>query len=147
MSGKGERRTRQALVPELAVADIAASLAFYRELLGFETLYERPGEGFAYLRFGEAELMLDEIGRTRSFERPDAPWERPLGRGMNLQIAARDAAHVDRLHEACTEAGATVVLPLEDRTYRVGEGSVVARQFAVADPDGYVLRFAHGVRT
>jgi catechol 2,3-dioxygenase-like lactoylglutathione lyase family enzyme len=34
-----------ALVPELSVADIAASRRFYCDILGFSVRYERPEEG------------------------------------------------------------------------------------------------------
>jgi hypothetical protein len=37
------------LVPELDVSDLDLSLTFYTELLGFEVLYVRPEEKFAYL--------------------------------------------------------------------------------------------------
>ncbi|WFN95188.1 hypothetical protein [Gordonia sihwensis] len=37
------------LVPELAVIDCSVSVRFWRDLLGFEVLYDRPEEGFAYL--------------------------------------------------------------------------------------------------
>ena len=54
------------LVPELAVTDCDVSVRFWRDLLAFEVLYDRPGEGFAYLALGAAHLMLDQadIGRT-----------------------------------------------------------------------------------
>lgn len=41
------------LVPELAVTDCDVSARFWRDLLGFEVLYDRPEEGFAYLALGE----------------------------------------------------------------------------------------------
>ena len=40
---------RAKLVPELLVIDLAASLRFWCELLGFMIAYDRPEEGFAYL--------------------------------------------------------------------------------------------------
>lgn len=128
-----------ALVPELAVSDIAASLAFYRRL-GFETLYERPGEGFAFLALGDAQIMLDEIGRTRDLG--TAPLDPPLGRGMNLQITVPAIAPLlDKLRHRDSE----FVLPEETREYRAGTVVLTVRQFAVADPDGYVLRFSERV--
>lgn len=39
--------TRPRLVPGLLVTDIAASLAFWRNILGFRVLFDRPEEGFA----------------------------------------------------------------------------------------------------
>ena len=66
-----------AVVPELAVTDWQASKRFYCDRLGFECVYERPEEGFCYLRrqepdllpevrhYHKVELMLDQIGRKR----------------------------------------------------------------------------------
>ena len=42
---------------------------------------------------------------------------------------------------ATSAAGLEPQLPLEGRWYRRGAGEVGNRQFAVADPDGYLLRF------
>ena len=71
------------LVPELLVKSVAASTQFWCELCGFEVLYDRPEEGFAYLALGDAHVMLEQVGVGRNWItgrlRP------PLGRGINLQ--------------------------------------------------------------
>jgi hypothetical protein len=68
------------LVPELDVADLDRSLAFYLDTLGFRRVYERPEERFAFLDFHGAELMLEEAeGSGRRIR--TAPLEPPLGRG------------------------------------------------------------------
>lgn len=132
---------RSRLVPELDVTDLSASLRFYVELGGFEVRYERPEERFVYLARGGAELMLQEAeGPGRRFR--SAPLERPFGRGLNLQIEVRDVAS---LAERLAAAGFEVVLPLEERWYRVGKKRVGQRQFVVADPDGYLIRYAQGL--
>jgi hypothetical protein len=51
------------LVTELLVSDIAASLAFWRDRLGFEIAYQRPERAFAYLERPEgAQIMLCQRG-------------------------------------------------------------------------------------
>jgi catechol 2,3-dioxygenase-like lactoylglutathione lyase family enzyme len=126
-----------ALVPELDVADLEASLAFYVGVLGFSVRYSRPEEQFAYLEREAAELMLEAAaGPGRRFR--TAPLERPFGRGLNLQIACSDVA---ALYARITSAAAEVILPLETRWYRAGVVERGNRQFVVADPDGYLLRF------
>jgi catechol 2,3-dioxygenase-like lactoylglutathione lyase family enzyme len=71
------------LVPELIVSDLQLSLRFWRDLLGFRVLYERPAEGFAYLEREGAEVMLETLSE-RSWLVDDL--ERPFGRGVNLQL-------------------------------------------------------------
>ena len=47
------------MVPELLVTDFDASLAFWRDILGFAVAYARPAERFAYLERSEgAQVML-----------------------------------------------------------------------------------------
>ena len=125
------------LVPELDVTDLDASLAFYCDVLGFQVRYLRPEERFAYLKREGAELMLEEAaGPGRRFR--TAPLERPFGRGANFQIQVADAPG---LIERVRSAGAPILVDLEDRWYRRGDGEVGNRQFVVVDPDGYLLRF------
>ena len=133
-----------ALVPELAVADWRASLAFYRDVLGFEVAYDRPEEGFAFLALGAAQLMIYQIGLDRTFTVEGAPLERPLGRGVNLQITVPAIAP---LTTALEEAGIALYLPPEEKWYRAGDVALGVRQFAVADPDGYLLRFSEPIGT
>lgn len=125
------------LVPELICSDIEASLAFYR-LLGFRVRYERPEERFAYLELNGAELMLEQPwSRDRLY--PRAELSHPYGRGINLTIEVDD---VDHVHATLLTAGQEMFLPLEDRWYERATDAVGVRQFAVQDPDGYLLRIS-----
>ena len=131
----------QPLVPELVCADFRASLAFYRDLLGFTRLYGRQDPDFAYLERERAQLMLEQ--------HDDGSWmtgdlERPFGRGINLQIEASDLTPMlDRL--------AAARWPLyrapEEAWYRVEDRLEGQRQFLVQDPDGYLLRFCQSLGT
>jgi catechol 2,3-dioxygenase-like lactoylglutathione lyase family enzyme len=49
---------RPKLVPELFCSDLDQSLRFYRGLLGFEILYDRPEGRFAFLHRDGAEIMI-----------------------------------------------------------------------------------------
>src|SRR5579863_5618934 len=129
------------LVPELDVHDLDRSLAFYVGTIGFRVLYDRPEERFAYLVLDDAHLMLEEAGGPgRRFR--TAPLEHPYGRGMNLMIRVVDAA---ALHARILAAGLVPYLPIEDRWYAQNRIENGARQFVVADPDGYLLRFFTGL--
>lgn len=131
------------VVPELICADLARSLAFYVGVLGFAVRYERPAERFALLERAGAELMLEQpLARDRLF--PPAPLEHPYGRGMSLEI---DVDDVDELHDAVLAAGLEPVLPLEERWYERALDDLRVRQFAVVDPDGYVLRLSQRIGT
>jgi len=123
------------LVPELLCSDTARSIAFYRDVLNFKILYERPEEGFAYMDLDGASIML---------ERESDYWftgklERPYGRGINFEIGVED---VDALCRRVKAAGVTLFREIEERWYRVGDLESGNRQFLVQDPDGYLLRFA-----
>lgn len=130
--------TAARLVPELDVEDLDRSLAFYIGVAGFRIKFGRPEERFAYLDRDGAQLMLEEAaGPGRRF-RP-APLEHPYGRGINLMIEVGD---IDTLHARIAVAGlCEIVIPLEERWYRENEIENGQRQFVVADPDGYLLRF------
>lgn len=127
-----------ALIPEFAVSDWRKSKQFYCDILGFELRYERPEEGFAFLALGGAELMIDQIGAGRTFEDGHLPNQKPFGRGLNVQIEV-DA--VDPLVDQLKRRAIKLYLPVEERWYRTLEGFAGNRQFVVADPDGYLLRF------
>jgi catechol 2,3-dioxygenase-like lactoylglutathione lyase family enzyme len=137
------------LVPELDVCDLARSLSFYLDVIGFTLVFERPLERFAYLAIDDAELMLQEAaGPGRRFR--TAQLERPFGRGVNLQILVAD---VNTIHAAVIAAGIDPLIELEERWYDVeivtpsgrwastGPMKAGNRQFVVCDPDGYLLRF------
>lgn len=127
-----------ALVPEFAVSDFVTSRAFYCDVLGFTCVYDRPEEGFAYLALGQAELMIDQIGAGRTFDDGHLPSRYPFGRGLNVQIEVQEIAP---MLTALGAANNALYLEPEDKWYRKGDKEVGNRQFVVADPDGYLLRF------
>lgn len=136
------------LVPELDVTELTASLRFYVEVLEFRTLFERAAERFVYLERDGAELMIQEAaGPGRRFR--TAPLERPCGRGVSFQLRVDD---VDAVHARAVEGGVDIVVPMEERWYRVdvaetggrwqkkGPTEAGNRQLVLADPDGYLWR-------
>ena len=127
--------TSARLVPELVCSDLATSLAFYVETLGFRVHYDRPEAGFAYLEREGAELMLDELSPGSWLT---GEMNRPFGRGINLQI---EVSEVATLRQTVRRAGVAVYRETEDAWYRAADGYVGNRQFIVQDPDGYLLRF------
>lgn len=133
-----------ALVPEFAISSFDVSMNFYCKILGFGCEYQRPEEGFAYLKLGEAEMMIDQIGKGRTFDDGHLPDKYPFGKGLNVQI---EVSEIDILLSSLKHAGHPIYLPLEDKWYRQGTQEVGNRQFVVADPDGYLLRFFQSLGT
>jgi catechol 2,3-dioxygenase-like lactoylglutathione lyase family enzyme len=140
-----------ALVAELDVSDLGTSIEFYVSGLGFAVAVERPARGFAYLtQDGSVDLMLQSADGPGERLRT-AALERPFGRGVNLVIACRD---VDALFAAFVASGGRPLGTIEERSYDIdvirpttrwpetGPRRITNRQFVVADPDGYLLRFA-----
>ena len=117
------------IAPELFVRDIDASLRFYVEQLGFRTV--RRGSGFAVVARGDAHLLLATPDET---VQAMANWlaAGPRGVGVHIRIIV-DA--VDALYQRASASSATVVRGLDDRAYGL-------RDFIIADPDGFLLRFA-----
>jgi catechol 2,3-dioxygenase-like lactoylglutathione lyase family enzyme len=126
------------LVPELDVTDIAASLRFWCDLLGFIVAYDRPAANFAYLEREGAQIMLCEING----EWLTGTLDRPLGRGINFQIEARDIAPII---ERLTAAQWPLFRAVKESWYRVGLEETGNREFLVQDPDGYLVRFAQHI--
>lgn len=123
------------LIPELAVHDLDVSLRFYLDVIGFEMVYSRPEEGFAFLQLSDSQLMLDQIDLGRTWR--TASFDHPLGRGVNFQIRVDGVQTVtDRL----AAAGLEPYMATETKWYRVGDEQQGQRQVLIQDPDGYLLR-------
>ena len=101
-------------------------------------LYDRLEERFAFLDLNGVQVMVQEAaGPGRRFR--TASLEYPYGRGVNFQIQVAD---VTRLYDSVCADGCLIVIPLEERWYRVDEHRETGnQQFVLADPDGYLLRF------
>lgn len=127
------------LVPELTVTNLEESLAFYRAA-GFSVRYRRNAPEFAYLEMGKAQLMLEQ---QHSEGWNVEPLDRPLGRGINLQIEVIDA---DSTLLSLQALGFSPFRGLKETWYavaqRVEKGQ---REFLVQDPDGYLMRFSQNL--
>ncbi len=108
------------LVTEIFVRDIAKSTAFYRRL-GFELV--RDDGDFVELAWEGHRLFLDE--RAELGPVPDTVQ-------ANVRVMVPD---VDRYWVLAAEMGARVLAPIADKSYGL-------RDFAIADPDGFAVRFA-----
>jgi len=138
---------RPRLVPELKVVDIARSLAFWCDIIGFDVRFDRPEDGFAYLNLEGAEIMLDQRGAGPLERRgiwETGPMEHPFGRGINFQINCTD---YDGILARLTASGVPIYFGPEERWYRTGDKETGVRQFLAQDPDGYLLRVQQVIGT
>jgi catechol 2,3-dioxygenase-like lactoylglutathione lyase family enzyme len=127
---------RASLVPELTVTDLASSLNFWVDLIGFRVAYDRPEQAFAYLDLDGSQVMLDQISLTgRHWSTGEL--RPPFGRGINFQIQVPAVEPIITRLEA---AQWPLFKATEDAWYRLGDVELGQRQFLVQDPDGYLLR-------
>lgn len=131
-----------ALIPELIVSHLSRSLGFYRELLGFEVVYDRPEERFAFLSFESAQVMLLEDNDSRHSRTGDLDY--PRGQGINLSI---QTVQLDRIARSLAVAGHPLRIPIREQWHRQDELLHGERQLWVMDPDGYLLRFIESLGT
>ncbi|GEP28739.1 VOC family protein [Cryobacterium levicorallinum] len=124
------------LVPELLVTSLDKSLDFWCRLCGFEVLYGRPEDGFAYITSGTAHIMLEQRGTGRNWI--PAALEHPFGRGINFQITV---ASLQPPESALRAASWPLFMDPETKWYRIGSTEAGVAQFLVQDPDGYLIRF------
>jgi uncharacterized glyoxalase superfamily protein PhnB len=120
------------LTPNLIVADVSRSIAFYRDVLGFTvgpTVPEAAPFVFAIVQSGAVEIFLNAPGPAVA-EYP-AFKDRPIGGTLTLFIQVDD---VRGAHESLKDR-VEIVMPLEKKWYGPTE-------FAFTDPDGYVITFA-----
>jgi len=124
------------MVSELHVENLDASLAFWRDILGFEIAFQRPAERFVYLEHPEGhQIMLCE--KNGRFE--TGPLDPPLGRGVMLQLYF---ASIDRVLAAVTARKWPVYMAPREIWRRVGDREEGQREFFVQDPDGYLIMVA-----
>ncbi|MGZ3376967.1 MAG: VOC family protein [Phenylobacterium sp.] len=113
--------------PFFIVRDAPASVAFYRDRLGFEVTFQppEPDDFFAIVARDGAQLFLKGCGE-------------PLANPQRYAWARWDAyVHTpdpDALAGEFADAGAAFSSPLQD----MHDG---LRGFEITDPDGYVLFF------
>lgn len=126
------------VMPSLAVADIERSMRFYEEVLGFEPTWALPGPDgkpvHGGARHGSAEFMFGTLDWVDPADRDR------LGKGVSFYVMVDDATDIDAAFAKAKAAGATVVHEPTDQFWG-------CRDWAVADPDGYVVILAKETRT
>jgi glyoxylase I family protein len=128
----GLQMRMQSCTPLLNVADIEASLRFWRDLLGFAVAssYEYEGRlAFAMLRSGEARVMLNRHGGDPVARRARPPY-----------TEAMVFLSVDSVHDLVRDLRAKGFDAPEPSRESYGLDEVIVR-----DPDGYEIGFTSPV--
>jgi lactoylglutathione lyase len=120
------------LTPNLLVSNVDRSLAFYEDVLGFTrgmTVPDAPPFAFASVTSGPVEIFFNDVS-TVTKESPQLAGRAPGG-GNTMFI---EIGGVDEYHDAIKDR-VKVVMPIVTQWYGM-------REFAIEDPDGYVITFA-----
>ncbi len=126
------------ILPEFDVFDLADSLHFYIDLIGFHIEYERIEDKFVFLQFENVQIMLQQID-TENNKWETGRLEYPLGRGINFQI---DVTNIDEIYNRLKKASYTIFIEMEEHWYRKDKILMGCKEFLVQDPNGYLLRFS-----
>jgi catechol 2,3-dioxygenase-like lactoylglutathione lyase family enzyme len=127
--------TFTSVTPNLLVRDIAASTAFYCDVLGFSVRQTVPDAApfvFVWLERDGVPVFLNDP-KAIAHDFPDAS-HRPAGGTATLFFVVTD---VDAFHDRVAPR-TRIVMPLKTQFYGM-------REFAVEDPDGHILTFAERV--
>jgi catechol 2,3-dioxygenase-like lactoylglutathione lyase family enzyme len=117
------------LVTEIVVRDIKRSTDFYRSL-GFELL--RDGGDFVELTWEDHRLFLAELSAFPEIDGEIEIAAPPKFPRANIRVMV---PNVDDRWRVANEIGANIVVSVGDRYYGL-------RDFTLADPDGFGIRFA-----
>ena len=124
------------IIPELSVSNLSNSLKFYK-MIGFKIEYERPEDKFVFLSLEEIQFMLQEITKNNKWD--VAPLIYPFGNGINFQL---EVENVDKIYETLKENNYDIAFEMEENWYRQDDKLLGNKEFLVADPDGYLIRFS-----
>jgi len=115
----------KSFAPQFLVDDLARSIAYYRDVLGFA--------------FGEPWGGFYAIGSRDGFdvhlkEAPKNPAERRHRREHEHLDAYADVDGIDGFYAGCVDRGAKILKPLAATPWGT-------KDFYLEDPDGYILSF------
>lgn len=126
------------VTPNLVVVSVERSLAFYRDVLGFSLVTTVPDAApfaFAWMKRDTVSVFLNSVESVR--EEHAELGARPIGGTATLFITLEAATTAEGVDAMCAAIGsrARLIMPLKDQFYGM-------REFAIEDPDGYVIMFA-----
>ena len=124
----------RSLMPSLTVNDLAASVAWYRDVLGFIVAEEFRREDRVVgvrLTAGAVDFLLGQDDFAKGRDRK---------KGVALRLYAITGQDIDQLAAAIKEKGGELAQEPQDQPWG-------ARDLAVVDPDGFQISISTGVRS
>jgi len=121
------------LTPNLVVRDVAASMDFYKSVLGFQSAITVPEQApyvFGSVSNGAVEIFFNDQKAVAEDYPPLGA--KPIGGALTLFI------EVDGIEEILAKVKASkakVVMPLKTQFYGM-------REFAFEDPEGWIITIA-----
>jgi len=127
----------QKLTPNLVVRDVAASMEFYRSVLGFRpaiTVPDQPPYVFGSVTSGNVEIFFND---RKAVAADYPPLEaRPAGGALTLFM---EVEGVEEVLAAVQKSSAKIVMPLKQQFYGM-------REFAFEDPEGWIITIAEHIK-
>jgi uncharacterized glyoxalase superfamily protein PhnB len=112
----------------LTCKDVVASIAWYRDVLGFTVTFEFERDG----KVAGAVILAGDIRIVLNQDDGKLGWDRKKGQGFYLQLNVATPADVDAAADRVRAAGGEILSAPEDRPWG-------ARMFQFRDPDGFKL--------
>jgi lactoylglutathione lyase len=126
----------QKLTPNLVVPNVEASLNFYCTVLGFQpgiTVPDAPPYVFGSVASGSVEIFFNDQ-KTVAEDYP-ALGAKPIGGSLTLFI---EVEGIEDLFQKVQQHGVKITMPMKDQFYGM-------REFAMQDPDGWIITFAERI--
>lgn len=131
----------QKLTPNLVVRDVAASMQFYRSVLGFQpaiTVPEQPPYVFGSVTSGGVEIFFNDQ-KAVAADYP-ALAAKPIGGSLTLFIEVEGIEEVlAAVQMSAQKGGAKITMPLKEQFYGM-------REFALKDPEGWEITIAERMK-
>ncbi|MEE8526385.1 MAG: VOC family protein [Thermoanaerobaculia bacterium] len=123
----------KSVMPALTVNELSASLAWYRDVVGFFVADEMKDDAGnvtgAVLEAGDVRLLLSQDDFAKGRDRQ---------KGVGLRLCCETRQDVDRLAAEIEARGGTLAHGPTDQPWG-------ARDFAIIDPDGFAISISTGV--
>ena len=127
----------QKLTPNLVVRDVAASMEFYRSVLGFQPAMKVPDQPpyvFGSVTSGGVEIFFnDQKAVAEDYPELGA---KPIGGALTLFV---EVEGIEQILAAVQKSRAKITMPLKDQFYGM-------REFAFEDPEGWVITIAERIK-